>query len=241
MKSPLIVTSIGFHLAVVAGFFVAGLWKLEKLDAERRPIDIAVAPQPTPAASGSPAAAPTTFTRKKPKVVTKELVQPEKDVTARPSATTALDTGGTGGTGSGAGSGSGTVPTGTGECVGDHCGEPTTEKTEPKIPPKKQDPVFVPPSVFKAIRTSGQTQIQPPPNVRTSIQRDGKSKVMATFKICIDAQGEVASITKLQSSGYDGYDHALEAGIGDWRYRPYEVGGRKVAVCSAVTFIYTLH
>lgn len=239
MRSPLIVTSAGVHIAVVIAFVIAGLWKLERLDGEKRRFDIAVAPSPAPAASGSPAAAPMTFTKKKPKIVIRDVVQPTKvDSDATPAATSTLDTGGTGGTGSGAGSGSGTSPIGDGECVGEGCGAP--EPKQPAAKPTTVEPVIVSPAVIKGMRTSGETQIHPPAPVKTAIRRDGVDKVTATWRLCVAANGQIASTTLLRSSGYAGYDSALDDGLRRWHYRPYEIGGRQLPVCGVVTFIYTL-
>ena len=67
-KRPLLVAvSLSVHLVVVLGLFVAGFWRLDRLDAPRRTIDLAVAPPPPPAPSGSPSAAePEPFTKQKP-------------------------------------------------------------------------------------------------------------------------------------------------------------------------------
>ena len=145
---------------------------------------------------------------------------------------------GTGGTGSGAGSGSGTDPIGTGTCAVPPCGD--GEPPVKKDPPKVVDPVIVPPTVIRGLRTSGETQIHPPAVVKTAILRDGKSKVVATFRLCVGVDGEVSSTAILKSSGYPGYDAAIDAGLRQWHYRAYEIGGRRVPVCGAVTFIYTL-
>ncbi len=242
MRSPLIVTSVGVHIVVVAGFLVAGMWKLDRLDPERRPIDIAVAPPPPPAPSGSPAAAPLAepFTKKH-RTIVKEIVipeKPDKETTAKPADATAL---GAGGTGSGAGSGSGTDPTGTGTCTQEPCGPIGDDPPPaPVTPPKVDKPIFVPPAAIKSIRISGETQVHPPATVKTAIMRDGKSKVLATYQVCVGTDGSVTSTTALKASGYDGYDAAIVKAMRDWRYRPYEIDGRKTAVCGVVTFIYSL-
>lgn len=239
MRSTLVITSVGFHIVVVAGFFVAGFWKLERLDAERRPIDLAVAPQPPPAPSGGPSAAPSEPFKKKPRTVTKTLVQPHViDPEVKP-AQTATEPGlGAGGTGTGTGSGSGTDPTGTGTCIGDGCGEPEALKLPPPLPPA--EPKFVPPTVLKGMRLSGETQVHPPATVKTAILRDGKNRLTAVFRVCVGTAGEVVSLTLAKSSGYGGYDTALDTALRNWKYKPYEIGGRKVAVCGMVTFIYSL-
>jgi TonB family protein len=222
-------------------FLVAGMWKLERLDAERRPIDLAVAQPPPSAPSGSPAAAPQAepFKKKQRKVV-KEIVIADPDREAKPIVAPNSTSVGTGGTGTGAGSGSGTDPTGTGACTQEPCG-PVGEPTPapPKVP-KVETPITVPPAMLKSIRISGDTQVHPPAPVKTAIMRDGKTKVIATYRVCVGTDGNVSSTTALKPSGYDGYDAAIVHAIHDWRYRPYEVDGRKVAVCGVVTFIYSL-
>jgi TonB family protein len=243
MRSTLVVTSVGFHIAVVAAFFVAGAWKLERLDRGRQPIDLAVAPSPPPPApSGSPAAAVSEPFKKKPRTVTKALVQPtrvDRDVTPA-TASAALDAVGTGGTGSGAGSGSGDDPNGTGTCLGLGCGAAVAIPTPPPVPAVVQ-PVVVPPTVIKGLRIAGDTQVQPPAPTRTAIVRDGRSRVTASFRVCVGTSGQVTSSTTVKSSGYADYDGALTAALQTWRYRPYQVGGKAVPVCGVVTFVYSIH
>lgn len=238
MRSPLVVTSVGFHIAVVSAFLVAGFWKLERLDGERKTFDLAVASPQPPAPSGSPAAATAEPFKKKQRRIIKEVVQPKTPdpetkalVTSLPGAT------GDGGTGTGPGSGSGTNPTGTGTCTEEPCGEETPPKVEEK---KKEDPVVVPPAVIKGLRISGETQLHPPNNVKVAMQRDGKTKAIGTFRVCVGADGQISGTSVLKSSGYEGYDRVIDDALRTWRYRPYEVGGRRVPVCGVVTFIYTM-
>jgi outer membrane biosynthesis protein TonB len=239
MRSPLVVTSIGIHLAIGVALLVAGFWKLERLEPGRRPFDLAVSTPPPPAPSGSPAAAPTPAFVKKRRIVVAEVVQPtRRDPETQPVAASDATGHGTGGTGSGAGSGSGTDPEGTGTCTTPPCGDTVTPRSA--APPVAQPPRFVPPTVIKGLRMAGDTQIHPPAPVKTAILRDGKTKVTATFRVCIGTSGEVSALTLEQTSGYRGYDEALDAGLRLWRYRPYQIGGRKVSVCGRVTFIYAI-
>lgn len=240
MRSPLVITSVGLHVAVVSGFLVAGLWKLDRLDPGRSTFDLAVSSPPPAAASGSPAAAKAEpFKRKKQQTVVKEIVQPEKrDVDAKtPASTEPSD--GTGGSGSGAGSGSGTDPIGTGTCAIPPCGA-GSGSAAPEKTTKVTAPIIVTPTVIKGLRTSGETQIHPPLPVKTTMLRDGASKVVATLRLCVGTAGEVSSVTVLKSSGYAGYDAALDDGLRRWHYRSYEVDGRKVPVCGVVTFVYSI-
>lgn len=239
MRQTLVIGSIGLHIAALTGFFVAGVWQLDRLEAAKRPFDLAVATPPPPAASGSPAATKAEpFKRKQTRTVTRDIVVPEKrnddEVIAK--ATEPGD--GTGGTGSGAGSGSGFDPIGTGTCAIPPCGVDPAPAAPPKPAPTK--PVLVPPTVIKGLRTSGETQIHPPDPVKTAMYRDGKTKVISTIRLCVGTDGEVSGITFLKSSGYAGYDAVLEDGLRRWHYRAYEVNGRKVPVCGIVTFVYAI-
>ncbi len=236
MKSPLVVTSLGVHVIVVAGLFVAGVWSLERLEPGRRSLDLAVMSQPPPAAAGSPAAAKAEpFKKKRPRVTT-DIVQPQKrEADVKPAASTSEDGSGAGGSGSGAGSGSGSDPDGTGSCTTPPCGNTASA---PRQTPQR--PVMVPPTVIKGMRLSGETQIVPPATVKTAIRRDGNKRVIAVFRVCVGQHGEISSIDVQKPSGYPAYDAVLAAGLRGWRYRPYQVAGRPVAVCGVVSFIYSM-
>jgi outer membrane biosynthesis protein TonB len=216
MRKALVTSSIGIHIGVAFGLFAAGVWKLERLDARERPIDLAVAPQPNDG-GGSPEGSPAPeMKKKKPKQekkVVKEPVQPTELPKKLDADTTAANTDGQG---SGGGSGSG-------GCVED-C-----------------EPQFVPPPFFKGLRISGNEQIAAPEVVKTQILRDGKNKVVGTFRVCIGEGGEMSSLTLLKSTGYPLYDKALQDGVRTWKYKPYMLGKKPVKVCSMVTFIYGIH
>jgi TonB family protein len=243
MRSPLVITSVGLHIFAVSGLMIAGFWKLDRLEPGRSTFDLAVASPPAAAASGSPAAAKAEpFKRKKPpKVVARDIVQPDKREieTTRAVATANAPSDGTGGTGSGAGSGSGFDPIGTGTCAIPPCGGGGSGSAAP-VTTKATPPIIVPPTVIKGLRTSGETQIHPPPVVKTTMLRDGASKVVATLRLCVGTDGEVSGVSVLKSSGYAGYDAALDDGLHRWHYRAYEVNGRKVPVCGVVTFVYSI-
>jgi len=238
MRSPLVITSVGLHIAVVSGFLVAGLWKLDRLDPGRATFDLAVATPPAAAASGSPSAAKAEpFKRKKVKRITTDIVAYKKVIEETPTRSTEPGDGtgdGSGGTGSGGGSGSGTDPHGTGTCTIPPCGDGKDKKKD------EVKTILVPPTVIKGLRTSGETQIHPPPTVRTAMLRDGASKVVAAMRVCVGVDGEVSDVSFLKSSGYAGYDAALDDGLRRWHYRAYEVDGRKVPVCGVVTFVYSI-
>ena len=244
MRKALVTSSIGIHIGVAFGLFAAGVWKLERLDARERPIDLTVAPQPDDG-GGSPEGSPVPEMNKKKKkehekTVVKDPVQPTEikkaDADATP-ATTGDGSGGGSGNGSGSGTGNGSG-TGSGNGSGDGSGNGSgsgsgcVEDCEPQ---------FVPPPFFKGLRISGNEQIGAPEVVKTQILRDGKNKVVGTFRVCIGEGGEMSSLTLLKSTGYPLYDQVLQDGVRTWKYKPYMVGKRPVKVCSMVTFIYGIH
>jgi TonB family protein len=192
---------------------------------------------PPPAAEGSPAAKPQTFTHKEQKVVTHALVVPTEKPDPKVIPDTAATTDGTGtgnglgsGTGSGEGSGSSTTD---GPCTSD-CGPPVVAVVEHK------QPRMVPPMVLTGLRISGETQIQPPDPVKTEMHRSGQDRATANYQVCLDAAGNVASARALKSSGFAAYDERLANAIASWRYRPYSVDGHGIPVCSVVTFIFAM-
>lgn len=242
-RPHLIPVSLAIHLAVVLALFVAGFWKLDRLEAPRRPLDLAVAPPPPPAPAGSPAAGQhEPFKAKKPRVIAKEITQPprEKEPDVTPAATTAQPTTGAGGTGTGDGDGSGTDPDGTGDCVGDHCGPAEKEPDQEKPPVIDEPPQIVVPQVIRGMRTSGETQIQMPELEKTALVRTGRPRAAATVKVCVAETGAVMSLAMFKGSGYPGWDAAILRAMRGWRYKPHRVGNRAVPVCGMVTFVYEI-
>jgi hypothetical protein len=142
MRKWLIGSSLVVHFALIFGLFVTGMWKLDRLDAGRRSIDLRQIPSlPEAAASGGETRKTPEFNRKKPHVV-KETVQPTPRVD-QPDTTTTTEVGTGEGSGSGSGSGSGETTDGT--CVVD-CGEGSGH-AEPEKLVVKEAAKLVPPRV----------------------------------------------------------------------------------------------
>ena len=244
----LISVSLTIHLAVFLALFVSGVWRIDRLDAPKHTIDLAVALPPPPAPAGSPAANAVEFDKKKPKVITHDIVVKPKDEPETPPTPAADKPPGNGeGSGSGSGSGSGD-PNTPGECTGDDCGPPVSE-TKPVEKKKEEvgcgvppcDPIKVPPPVIRGMRLSGETQIQMSEMEKTSLLRSGKTRATASAKVCIGARGEVSSLSMYAGSGYAGWDAAILGAMRNWRYRAYQIGGKPVPVCGMVTFMYEIH
>jgi protein TonB len=97
----------------------------------------------------------------------------------------------------------------------------------------------VAPTALDANRIAGNKNIIPDDADKRAIARSGKTKLVASFKLCIDVDGNIAEISKLKSSGFPGYDAKIDHEMHDWRYRPFVVNGAPAPVCTAVTFIYS--
>lgn len=239
MRKTLVLVSLAVHAGLVVAFLVAGLWHIDRLEAARRPFDLAYAPPP-PAPSGGGEALPKPKLAKKehPKVVVQPpVVKPPDDESRQTEPTTG--TGGGSGSAVGPGTGPGT-PTDTGTCTDPNACGPSDKKPEPIPQVAAAKKVTVPPGVLRGLRISGETQIQPSDAVKNQMIRDDHRQVRPAFVICIGTSGEVTSTRKVTTSGYDSYDAQLFAAIQTWRYRPYMIGNQPVPACGIVTFAYSI-
>jgi TonB family protein len=234
----LIPFSLTVHLVLVLGLFVAGFWRIEKLDAPRNPFDLAVPGPPPPApAGGEQQAKREPFKKKQPKTRPTVLVQPTVELVAEKPQLTTETTGTGNGSGPGSGSGSGDAKS-TGDCVID-CGDPD-HKPQPKPEPVVARPIPVPSSVIRGMRTLGETQIQMSDNDKIALQRSGSSVATMKVQLCISETGTVMNLGIAQKSGYPKWDAKILAAVQAWRYRPHRIGGHALAVCSDVTFSYQM-
>jgi len=116
-----------------------------------------------------------------------------------------------------------------------------TAPTEP--PPLRTKPApavsDVTPEVMEKRRVAGEKVIRPSAETRAEMLSSGVDHVIGSFKICVDDKGIVTKVKMLRTTTYEKYDRMLEAGMRLWKYRPFEVDGRAVPVCWAVTFIYS--
>ncbi len=108
----------------------------------------------------------------------------------------------------------------------------------PPPPPPPAAPITVPPSLLERQRISGSKLIVPDAKTKADMLATGKTKVVASMKLCIDDKGDVTSVSLLKSSGFPTYDRKLTVEMRQWLYRPYKMNGKPMPVCTAVTFIY---
>jgi protein TonB len=226
---PVLAGAIAIHVVLFTAMWVKTIWQIDQLDKPKSTIDLAVAPPPPPPPPPPPGGAKPheqQITPKKIKV--KDIVQPVK--IEKQEATVVEDKGDPNGE---IGGEEGGVA---GGVVGGVVGAPPPP---PPPPPPPAPPQNVPPTMLEGSRIAGEKQIVPDDVTRTEIQRSGKDKIVGSFKLCLTVGGEIQSVTMLKSTGFPDYDSKIQTKIlGEWRYKPYNVNGKAVPVCTAVTFIY---
>lgn len=231
---PLFVALMGFEGAGFAAGWVKSIWDIDRLDLQKQSFDIAVAPPPPPPPPPPPGGAKpheVQITPKKRKV--QELTQPVKQ--EKPQEQKVEETGEQGGeVGGEVGGVAGGV------VGGDINGVAGAPPPPPPPPPPPAPPQNVPPTMLEGSRIAGEKMISPEDNTKIEIQRSGKDKIVGSFKICLDINGGVSSVTMLKSTGFSAYDAKIQNKMrGEWRYRPYMANGKAVPVCTAVMFIYS--
>ncbi len=225
----LVTFSIAVHVAAILGMLIRSYWVIAKVSPPETESQWGSAPPPPP--PPPPGGKKKTNTEKKKiKKVDATEVQPTKKVEEKVE-TESEDEGVEGGVEGGVAGGvvggvlggvEGGVLGGTGESA----------------PPPPEKPQIVQQTALEAQRISGDKNIQPPDTTKTSIKRDGKTRVMAVVKMCLTSGGTVQSLKMIKSSGYPAYDSVIKTKMNAWKYRPFKVNGKAVPVCSAVTFIY---
>jgi len=99
------------------------------------------------------------------------------------------------------------------------------------------DAVVVKPD--QLVRLEGETQLQPDAATAEAMVASGRTRVVSSWKVCIDATGAVDEVQVIRSTGFVAYDVVLAAGIRTWRFKPYLVDGAPVRACTAQTFVWT--
>jgi len=231
---PVLGAAVVFHVVLFLGMWVKSIWEIEQLDRPKTSIDLAVAPPPPPPPpppKGGSKPHDVQITPKKIKV--KDIVQPVK--IEKQDVKDVVDNGDP--NGEEGGEEGGVVG---GVVGGDINGVMGAPPPPPPPPPPPAPPQNVPPTMLEGSRIAGEKQIFPDDVTKTEIKRSGKTRIIASFKLCLSQGGAVNSVKMLKSSGFPAYDRKIQQKMrGEWRYRPYLVNGKAVPVCTAVTFIYS--
>lgn len=88
-------------------------------------------------------------------------------------------------------------------------------------------------------RISGTYIAEPDRAVRDSVARSPDKVVYVTFVACVDATGKLERIRIVdRSTSPDSYVQAVEDATAQWKFRPFQVHGKAVRVCSFEMFAY---
>jgi serine/threonine protein kinase len=97
-------------------------------------------------------------------------------------------------------------------------------------------------AALEANRVSGDKEILPDESTQVEIRRSGGGgeKLQGAYKMCVNPDGSVGSVTQIKSTGFQSYDDRIQSTIRNrWRYKPYVVNGRSVSACTVVRFVYS--
>jgi periplasmic protein TonB len=231
--TALLAVALFVHITAGTALGVHSMWVIHKLDAPKRENTVAIAPPPPPPPKGNPGHK-MKDPEKKVVPVKRRVTETVQPVKIEPKVETAVqentdpDSDPNGEEGGQAGGVVGGVIT-------------SAPPPPPPPPPPPAAPQIVPPAVLQGNRISGDPQIIPDDVTKTEIQRSGKTRIIASAKLCLDKEGNVASVNLVKSSGFPSYDDKIRTQMNGWRYRPFTVNGAAVQVCTAITFIYQQH
>jgi len=82
-------------------------------------------------------------------------------------------------------------------------------------------------------RLTGSANIVPDDATRTAILNKHVSKVVGTWKLCIDEHGAVTDAKMLKSTGFPRYDRTIRKAVRAWTY------SEGAPTCTAITFVYS--
>jgi hypothetical protein len=89
-----------------------------------------------------------------------------------------------------------------------------------------------------AKRVSGEKLIVPDSDTRVAIAHTKIQRARGTFRLCLDADGDVIEVLPVRSTGYAGYDAEIIHYMKRWKYSPFVIDGVAKPVCTLITFIY---
>jgi len=98
--------------------------------------------------------------------------------------------------------------------------------------------VWAPQLAVEQRRISGNSNVEPDPQIKKDMLREGKQQLTFGATICLSRRGEIESVEVTRSTGYPQHDRLVESRIRRWRHRPYEVRGEARPVCTRITLVY---
>lgn len=223
------------HAVGVLIFVAWSFWQIDKLEARHVPVSFA---KKSGARAQAPlAAAPQAVARAPEKRRPRELVQPRKDVPPVDllPAADVLPSSSLGATDTGSEAG---VPDGQEGANGPGGSSEQTAAALPPLPPP-EPPRFVPQVAIKASRlTAADPRLGD--DVLALLVKQEVRELLVVVNLCLSSSGVPTTITWKKGSGFDLADQRIEAGLRAWRFRPFEVGGKAVPVCTFWTLKYRI-
>ncbi|HTJ47773.1 MAG TPA: TonB family protein [Kofleriaceae bacterium] len=103
----------------------------------------------------------------------------------------------------------------------------------------KKDPttIVVKPEQLK--RVAGDADIRPDAETAKAMVASGRTKVITSWKVCVNPDGAVDEASAIRSSGFVAWDTALAAGIKTWQFVPLLQDGDPVRACTSYTFAWS--
>ena len=119
------------------------------------------------------------------------------------------------------------------------CGGPQRDEREAPPPPiaLKSDQVLVAPTQLKLV--SGQRGVAPDDQTKLEFQQMPASRLVGSFKLCLDEAGNPTEVEVVRSTNLDASDQKIMRAMHRWAFAPYIVDGSPHAVCTVQTFIYS--
>ncbi len=229
--APVLIGAIAIHLGIFLAMWIKTIWHIDRLEKPNIATDLATAappPPPPPLPKGGAKPQDIIIPHKR---MVKDIVQPNIKIEKQEAKVEqGVETGSENGdiNGDKDGVDDGVV------------GAPPAPAIPLPPPPPPAAPQIVAPTMLEASRIAGDKNILPEEVTKTDIQRSGKSRVVGSYKLCLNAGGDITSVTQIKSTGFGAYDSKiLNTMRTQWKYKPFAVNGKAVPVCTAVTFIYT--
>jgi TPR repeat protein len=111
--------------------------------------------------------------------------------------------------------------------------------TGPQLPWQRASAAAISPMALASHLVAGTHAVEPDRAARDAIAAFPDAIAAVHLHVCVDATGklEEARVAKSPHSN-DNYARAVEAAAAAWRFKPFEVGGKAVPVCTDDVFVY---
>jgi hypothetical protein len=89
-------------------------------------------------------------------------------------------------------------------------------------------------------RTDGDTNVQPDGETAAAMVAAGRTRVISSWAIAIDAAGWVEQVAAITSTGFVAYDVRIAEALRGWRFQPFrDADGMAIPVATTYTFVWT--